>query len=91
MSEVLVQLGTKGADGLIAAVKAAVEAAIKEKGASSAVAFGQTNYYLPLSDALLKKEVKTLGDCREVVQQAESLNANKPAANESAADQSTAD
>jgi len=82
MSEnILVQLGTKGADTVLKLTREAVEKAIKEKSPAQNIGFPETNYYLPLINALLKIEVKSLGDCLEVLKQAENLNKNLPAAN----------
>ena len=80
-ADVLVQLGTKGADTVCDLTRSALENAIKLHGASAAVAFPETNFYLPLALALLNKEVKTLSDCQIVLEQAEGLNKNKPAFN----------
>jgi len=80
-ADLLIQLGTKGADTIIKVTKEALDKAIKEKGAKQAVGFPETNYYLPLVNALLKIEVKTLEDCAVVVKQAEGLNNNLPCAN----------
>ncbi|MDD5155251.1 MAG: acetyl-CoA decarbonylase/synthase complex subunit alpha/beta [Candidatus Omnitrophica bacterium] len=81
MSEVLVQLGTKGAQDVIKLTADTLEKAIKDKGANQAVTFEQTNYYLPLINALLKKEAKTLSDCQDVLGQIRKLNDNQPASN----------
>jgi len=80
-AEVLVQLGTKGADAVVKLTKEAVAKAIKEKGPGQAIGFPDTNYYLPLAKAFLNAELKSLGDCQDVLKQAEDLNNNKPAAN----------
>jgi len=81
MSEVLVGLGSKGSETVINLTKEALDKAIKEKGAGFNIGFAETNYYLPLINALLKIEVKTLGDCLEAWKQAQGLNNNQPAAN----------
>ncbi|MFA6384363.1 MAG: acetyl-CoA decarbonylase/synthase complex subunit alpha/beta [Candidatus Omnitrophota bacterium] len=80
-ADVLVQLGTKGADAVCALTRAELEKSIQKHGKTAAAAFPGTNFYLPLALALLNKEVKTLEDCRAVLEQAEGLNKNKPAAN----------
>ncbi len=79
MSEVLIQLGTKGTEAVLKLTHEALDKAIKDKGANQHIEFGQTNYYLPLANALLKLEVKTLGDCLEVIKQAEGLDKNQAA------------
>jgi acetyl-CoA synthase len=81
MSEVLVQMGTKGADAVLGLTRSTLEKAVKEKGKSAGVGFPETNYYLPLCNALLNKEVKDLGGCLEVLAEAENLNKNKAASN----------
>ncbi|MCX5715942.1 MAG: hypothetical protein NTV07_03605, partial [Candidatus Omnitrophica bacterium] len=78
-ADILVQLGTKGADAVLKLTKETLDTAIKDKGRDQAIAFPETNYYLPLANALLKIEVKTLADCLEVLKQAEGLNQNRPA------------
>ncbi|MFH0738482.1 MAG: CO dehydrogenase/CO-methylating acetyl-CoA synthase complex subunit beta, partial [Candidatus Omnitrophota bacterium] len=79
-ADVLIQLGTKGAEAILKAAQEAVEKAIEENGPQRKIGFPETNYYLPLANAFLKLEVKTLGDCREVIKQAQNLNDNKAAA-----------
>ncbi|MFA6350459.1 MAG: hypothetical protein WCY12_06015, partial [Candidatus Omnitrophota bacterium] len=81
MSEVLVQLGTKGSETLLKVTKEQIEKAIKEKGAGSEITFAQTNYFLPFINAILKMEVKTLGDCFKALLEAEKLDKNCAAAN----------
>lgn len=80
-ADVLVGLGTKGSAAILAATKDALDKAIQAHGASAAVGFPETNYYLPLANAFLKIEAKTLADCRTIVQEAEILDSNKPASN----------
>jgi len=76
MADLLIQLGNKGNEAIVNLTKNALEQAIKDKGASQQIGFPETNYYFPLINALLKLEVKTLGDCLEVLKQAENLNKN---------------
>jgi acetyl-CoA synthase len=80
-TDVLVQLGTKGTDTIISVTGDVLEKNIKDKTDKQTIGFPETNYYLPLADALLKLEVKTLGDCRQVLKQAEALNNNLATAN----------
>ena len=79
--ELLVDLGTKGANTVLGLTRKTLEDIVKERGSNAAVGFPETNYYLPLANALLAKEVKTIGDCLDVVSQAEALNQDKPTAN----------
>ncbi|MDD2752519.1 MAG: acetyl-CoA decarbonylase/synthase complex subunit alpha/beta, partial [Candidatus Omnitrophica bacterium] len=80
-TDVLIQLGVKGNETVLGLTRTTLENAIKTKGKDAQVSFPQTNYYLPLIDALLKIEVKTLADCLLVLQQAENLSKNQAAAN----------
>ena len=81
MSEALIELGNKGADTIFKLAKDSLDKAIKDKGVNQNIGFPQTNYYLPLINAFLKIEVKTLGDCAQVLKQVENLNNNQAAAN----------
>jgi len=81
MSEVLVDLGKKGANSVFIATKEALSKVIKERGENCSVSFGETNYFLPLINSFLKIEVRTLADCVLVLKQAEDLINNRPAAN----------
>ncbi|MDD5045059.1 MAG: hypothetical protein PHG51_05920, partial [Candidatus Omnitrophica bacterium] len=80
-ADVLVQLGIKGEEAILKLTKEALDKAIKEKGVSQAVGFPETNYYLPLINAFFKMEVKTLGDCANVIKEVEKLHNNQAAAN----------
>src|SRR5512137_815661 len=80
-AEILVQLGSKGADTIIKAAKDALDKVSEQKGKDQAIAFPQTNYYFPLANALLKIEAKSLADCRNILTQTEALNNNQPSAN----------
>ena len=81
MSQVLIDLGSKGSAAIINATKEALDKAIKEKGTNCEISFPETNYFLPLINALLKIEVKTLADCANVLKQAEGLDKNQSASN----------
>jgi len=80
-ADVLVELGTKGALAICTAAHDALEKAIGEHGASAVVAFPETNYYLPLANAFLKIEAKTLADCRLIIEEAKKLDSHKAASN----------
>jgi acetyl-CoA synthase len=76
MSDVLVDLGTKGADAVLALTRQTLEKA----GKDTAVGFPETNYFLPIIYGLFNAEVKTVGDCMGILAAAEGLNKNiKPA------------
>jgi len=74
MSDVLVQLGTKGTDAVLNLTRGALDKAIAAKGKEAAIAFPETNYYFPLVNALLNIEVKTLSDCDKALKEAEGLS-----------------
>jgi acetyl-CoA synthase len=76
---VLVDLGSKGALAVLDLTRKSLELVSKEKGKDYKVSFPETNYYLPLANALLNLEVKDIAGCFEVLKQAEGLNNNKPA------------
>ncbi len=80
MSDVLVQLGTKGTDAVIGLTKQSLEQAVKKSGKQGLVSFPETNYYLPLINALLNLEVKTIEDCQKAFIQIEGLSSQKAAA-----------
>lgn len=79
LDKLLIELGTKGADSALLFTRQALDSAIAQNGESAKIEFGETNYYLPLINALLNVEVKTLKDCSDVFYQAEGLVNNKAA------------
>jgi len=68
-------------DTLVAAAQKALAAAIAAQGASASFGFEGTAFFLPLSYALLGVEVKTLGDAKSVLAEAEKLARGEKAAN----------
>ncbi|HOW42170.1 MAG TPA: acetyl-CoA decarbonylase/synthase complex subunit alpha/beta [Candidatus Omnitrophota bacterium] len=80
MSEVLVQLGTQGSAAVIQLARQSLDKVIKAKGPAAPMGFPETNYYLPLCLALLNREVRTAADCAYILEQAQKLDAGKPAA-----------
>jgi acetyl-CoA synthase len=76
-ADILVQLGSKGADAVLNLTQQSLEKAVAEKGKDCAVSFPETNYYLPLILALLNIEVKTLGDCMLALEEARNLSQGK--------------
>ena len=55
MSDVLVQLGEKGADAVLNLTRKSLDVAIAKSGKDAQVSFPETNYYLPLINALLNR------------------------------------
>ena len=78
-SDLLVQLGIKGTQAVLNLTRQSLDNAISQKGQDAKVEFPETNYYLPLINALLNIEVKTLGDCRKAFEQAQGLANNQAA------------
>ncbi|MFA6130093.1 MAG: acetyl-CoA decarbonylase/synthase complex subunit alpha/beta [Candidatus Omnitrophota bacterium] len=78
MADLLLQLGTKGTEAVLGITRQALDKAVSQKGQSEKIGFPETNYYLPLINALLNIEVKTLGDCLLAFSQAEALAKNQP-------------
>lgn len=77
MADLLVQLGTKGTEVILSLTRQALDKTIAQKGQNGKIEFPETNYYLPLINALLNIEVKTLGDCLLAFSQAEKLAKNE--------------
>ncbi|HPT38633.1 MAG TPA: acetyl-CoA decarbonylase/synthase complex subunit alpha/beta [Candidatus Omnitrophota bacterium] len=77
LPQLLVDLGTKGSEDVLNLTRQSLASAISEKGQAAAIGFGETNYYLPLVNALLNIEVKSLQDCSTAFAQAEALANNQ--------------
>ncbi len=67
MSKVVAGLIVKGAEKLVKEAEDRLAKAIKEKGEGQKVGFPETAFYLPLANALLGLETKTLSDCRKIL------------------------
>ena len=68
-----------GAKKVYAEAQDFLNKAIKEKGESEGLSFPETAFYLPLSNALLGLETKTLTDAKKIVSTAKTLIADVPA------------
>ncbi|MDO8489040.1 MAG: hypothetical protein Q7S42_02885, partial [Candidatus Omnitrophota bacterium] len=77
MTNVIAELGTKGTESVLNLTRQVLDNAIKQKGQSEKIEFPQTNYYLPLINALLNIEVKNLNDCLAAYKQAQGLADNQ--------------
>lgn len=80
MSDLLVELGTKGSEVILNLTNSSLEKLIPLKGKNQKVEFPETNYYLPLINGLLNLEVKTLEDCQVALKQATALSKSMPVA-----------
>jgi acetyl-CoA synthase len=78
-TDLLLQLGTKGAVAMIERTRQALDKAIGKDGRDAKIEFPETNYYLPLINALLNIEAKTLADCLSAFSEAEKLVKNEAA------------
>ncbi|RJP29747.1 MAG: CO dehydrogenase/CO-methylating acetyl-CoA synthase complex subunit beta [Candidatus Omnitrophota bacterium] len=81
MSEVLINLGSKGNEAVINLTRETLNSVIAKKSGAQKIAFPETNFYLPFINAILKREVKTLGDCLQALDDALRLSKNEPSAN----------
>jgi acetyl-CoA synthase len=79
MPQLLVELGTKGAQAVLNLTRQSLDSAISQKNRESKIEFPETNYYFPLINALLNIEVKNLQDCLAALAQAEVLANNQAA------------
>lgn len=73
MSKAVFSLMIKGARQIIGEAEAALSKAKKEKGGEQVIGFPETAFYLPLSNALLGVEVKTVSDAENVIKTAKTL------------------
>jgi len=73
-TDALIQLGIKGQGAVLNLTKQSLEQAIAKNGKDAKIEFPETNYYFPLSHALLNIEIKTLSDCAIALKQAEDLS-----------------
>lgn len=80
LPQLLAELGTKGTLGVLNLTRESLVSAISQKGQQAKVEFPETNYYLPLINALLNIEVKNLQDCLAAFAQAEALANNQATA-----------
>jgi acetyl-CoA synthase len=71
--QLLRDLGIKGACGVLNLTRQSLNYAISQNGQNAKIEFPQTNYYLPLINALLNIQVKNLQDCLAAFTQAEVL------------------
>jgi acetyl-CoA synthase len=79
-SDLLIQLGIKGTQAILNLTRQSLDKAISQKGQDARIEFPETNYYLPLVNALLNIEVKTLKDCAKAFDQAQGLANNQATA-----------
>ena len=71
-------LMASGAKKLYAEAEEFLNNAIKEKGLDTQIGFPETAFYLPLANALLGLETKTLSDAKKVLSAAKTFLADVP-------------
>ena len=73
MSKIVAQAAIRGARQITKEAEEKLTAAIEDKGESQKIEFPETAFYLPMANALLAKEAKTLKDAEEILEHAKSL------------------
>ena len=73
MSKFVAASAMRGAHDVLARTRARFDAALAQRGASTAVGFPETAFFLPMAYALLGAEVETLGEMGEVLDYTEGL------------------
>lgn len=79
MSDIIPQLGRKGAEAVLNLADSALKDMISKHGLSKELIFPDTAFYLPVAFALLGKEVNNLKDAQDVLTSARGLLDNKGA------------
>ncbi len=73
MSRIVAQAVIRGAQKIAKEAEEKLFKAIEDKGESQKIEFPETAFYLPMANALLAKEAKTLKDAKEILEHAKSL------------------
>jgi len=73
MSKIIASAAIRGARQFVSEAEKAVERAVREKGEGAKVEFPETAFFLPMANALLGAEVRTVGGMRPVLAEAKSL------------------
>ena len=73
MSKIVAQAAIRGARQIVKEAEEKLTAAIEDKGESQKIGFPETAFYLPMANALMAKEAKTLKDAKEILEYAKSL------------------
>ena len=81
MSKIICTSAIDGAAAFIAQAVNMMEKAVKQKGLDCPVAFPDTNYYLPVIYSFTGKQMKTLADLKDILEEAKSLLPARPAEN----------
>jgi acetyl-CoA synthase len=78
MSKIVAQAAIKGARKLALEAEEFLNKALNEKGKDRRVEFPETAFYLPMANALLGAEVKTLGEIVPILEHVKSLLHEEP-------------
>ncbi|MFH1655327.1 MAG: acetyl-CoA decarbonylase/synthase complex subunit alpha/beta [Candidatus Omnitrophota bacterium] len=73
MSKIVAQAVIRGAHQIFKESESKLNKAIEEKSESQKIEFPSTAFYLPMANALMAKEAKTLKDAKEILEHARSL------------------
>ena len=78
MSKIVAGAAIRGAKALVGDAEKLVNKAIEEKGKDQKIEFPETAFFLPMANALLGAEVKTLKEIEPVLKEAKSLLRDEP-------------
>jgi acetyl-CoA synthase len=78
MSKIVATAAMRGAKTLVGEAEELVNKAIEEKGKEQKIEFPETAFFLPMANALLGAEVKTLAETLPVLKEAKSLLHDEP-------------
>jgi len=73
MSKIVAQAVIRGARQIVKEAEDKLTQAVNDKGESQKIEFPETAFYLPMANALMAKEAKTLKDAKEILEHAKSL------------------
>lgn len=78
MSKIVAAAAMRGAKALVSEAEGLINKAIEEKGKDQKLEFPETAFYLPMANALLGAEVKTLSEALPILKEAKSLLHEEP-------------
>ncbi|MEI7437584.1 MAG: CO dehydrogenase/CO-methylating acetyl-CoA synthase complex subunit beta, partial [bacterium] len=79
MSKIIASAAIRGGHDIYAQAEAFYEKARQEKGEQTPIGFPDTAYYLPMANALMGLEVKTVGELKPILKHARELLGPAPA------------
>ena len=78
MSKIVAEQAMKGARALVKKAEVFLQKALEEKGKTQKLEFPETAFFLPMANALLGAEVKTLDEALPILKEAKSLLHDDP-------------